>query len=58
MKKLLNAQYHTLTKRWFGPDQTPSLEGRFGPYSLKSHRDRQNLRLIADRITSELHREA
>lgn len=56
MKILLNAKHHRVTKRWFG-NNTPSIEGSFGPYSLKNKQDRANLCLIADRILIELRKE-
>ncbi len=54
MKKLLYAEHHSLTKRHFGSKNTPTLEGKFGPYSLNNQHDRTELRRFALRIISEL----
>lgn len=57
MKKLLSAEYHSLTLRSFGPDDTPTLEGRFGPYSLRNKSDRGQLQRMVDHINRQLQAE-
>jgi len=55
-KHLLQAKTHQITRRRFGPNDTPSIQGHFDCMSLHNKSDRQNLRRFANAILKELAR--